>query len=152
MTVSREYTTRRSAVVTSLCNLMQSINGTGSFRSTINPSSIFPILKFYDDIHDFPTICVTASSESRVYQSAGYKDRYLDIRIMIYINQENPLEACEAILEDIETLIEDNGRLAYIDRDGNTQYTHDITVLALSTDEGTLDPISIGEMSIRVHY
>ena len=152
MTKSREYSTRRSRIVSALCELLHSINGTGDFRSNINSSNIFPTLKFYDDIHDFPTICVTASSESRIYQSAGYRDRYLDVRVMIYVNQENPLDACEAILEDIETLIEDNGRLAYTDRNGSTQYTHDITVLGLSTDEGTLDPISIGEMSIRVHY
>jgi hypothetical protein len=62
------------------------------------------------------------------------------------------LKKCEAILEDIETLVEDNGRLAYTDRQGTTQFTHDITILSISTDEGTLDPISIGEMSLRVHY
>ena len=52
----------------------------------------------------------------------------------------------------IETIIENNGRLVYEDRTGTSQTTHDITVLSISTDEGTLDPISIGEMTLRVHY
>jgi hypothetical protein len=72
--------------------------------------------------------------------------------MMIFVREENPLEVCEAILEDIETVIETNGQLQYVDKTGTTQTTHDIVVLSLSTDEGTLDPISIGEMSVRVHY
>jgi len=151
MTVSRTYSTRRYAIVNALVDLFKKIDGTGRYTSNLT-NNVFNKLKFFEDVSDFPAVCVTASNETRDYQGAGYRDRYLDIRIMIFIHEENPLYKCEGVLEDLETLIEDNGRLAYIDRQGNTQYTHDITVLSISTDEGTLDPISIGEMSIRVHY
>jgi hypothetical protein len=148
---ARIYSTRRYALVDSLVTLFKQINGTGSYLSSLN-QNVFSKLKFYDEVTDFPTVCVTASNESRQYQAGGYRDRYLEVRLMVFVNEENPLKKCEAILEDIETLVEDNGRLAYTDRQGTTQFTHDITILSISTDEGTLDPISIGEMTLRVHY
>ena len=148
---ARTYSTRRYAVVDSLVALFKRIDGTGPYLSNLN-QNVFSKLKFYDEVTDFPTVCVTASNESRQYQAGGYRDRYLEVRLMVFVNEENPLKKCEAILEDIETLVEDNGRLAYTDRQGTTQFTHDITILSISTDEGTLDPISIGEMTLRVHY
>lgn len=148
---ARTYSTRRYALIDSLVALFKRIDGTGAYLSNLN-QNVFSKLKFYDEVTDFPTVCVTASNESRQYQAGGYRDRYLEVRLMVFVNEENPLKKCEAILEDIETLVEDNGRLAYTDRQGNTQFTHDITILSISTDEGTLDPISIGEMSLRVHY
>lgn len=148
---ARTYSTRRYAIIDALVALFKRIDGTGTYLSSLN-NNVFSKLKFYDEVTDFPTVCVTASNESRQYQAGGYRDRFLEVRLMVFVNEENPLKKCEAILEDIETLIEDNGRLAYVDRQGQTQFTHDITVLSISTDEGTLDPISIGEMTLRVHY
>lgn len=148
---ARTYSTRRYALIDSLVALFKRIDGTGQYLSSLN-QNVFSKLKFYDEVTDFPTVCVTASNESRQYQAGGYRDRYLEVRLMVFVNEENPLKKCEAILEDIETLVEDNGRLAYTDRQGTTQFTHDIIILSISTDEGTLDPISIGEMSLRVHY
>lgn len=151
MSTARIYSTRRYAVVDSIVDLLKQINGTGFFISNIN-GNVFNKLKFYEDITDFPAICVTASTETRDYKAGGYRDRYLDVRVMIFVKEENPLKKCEAILEDIETLIESNGRLSYIDRQGAAQRTIDISVLSIGTDEGTLEPISIGEMALRVHY
>jgi len=151
MSVSRVYSTRRVSIVTSLVNLFKTIDGSGAFTSNIS-QQIFGKLRFFSEVTEFPAVCVVASNESRIYQTGGYRDRYLDVKVIIFVNEENALDKCEAILEDIETVIEDNGRLPYIDRDGNTQYTHDITILSLSTDEGTLEPISLGEIALRVHY
>lgn len=150
-TTGRIYSSRRMAIVNALVTLLKTINGTGSFRSNVN-NQVFPSLHFFEDIQDFPAICVTAGFETREYKASHYRDRYLDVRVMVFLKQENPLLACEALLEDVETLVEDNGRLAYIDRDGKTQYTHDITVTTISSDEGTLDPMSVGEINLRVHY
>ena len=145
---ARDYTTRRMAIVNAL---VQKINNTkllryGGFLKARNR------LEFFENIRDLPAACIVASNETREYQAGGYKDRFLDINVHIFISEENALEVCESILEDIETVIEDNSRLEYTDRTGTTQTTHDITILSISTDEGTLDPISIGEMTIRVHY
>lgn len=150
-TTARRYSSRRYAIVNSLVELIKTINGSDSFRSNLN-RNVFPTLKYFDEVTEYPAVCVTANQEIRSYQTAGYRDRYLDIRIMIFIREEDPLNKCEALLEDIETLIEENGRLAYTDRNGNVEYTHDITINAISSDEGTLDPMSIGEMTLRVQY
>jgi len=151
MTTARKYSTRRNALVTSIVDLLKTIDGSGEFVSNVN-GNVFGTLKFFDEVKDFPAICVTASNETREYQTGGYRDRFLDIRIMIFIKEEEPLTACEAVLEDIESLLEGVGKLTYTDKRGAIQNIHDILILSLSTDEGTLDPISIGEMNIRVHY
>jgi hypothetical protein len=145
---ARTYSTRRMAIVNAL---VAKINETklSTYNNYIKARNR---LEFFEDIRDLPAVCVVAGTELREYQAGGYRDRYLDVNMHIFLSEENALETCEAILEDLETLIEENGRLAYEDRTGATQYTHDITVLTISTDEGTLDPISIGEMTLRVHY
>jgi len=148
---ARVYSTRRSAIVNALVEKLKEIDGSGSYVSNVH-RQVFPKLKFFDEIKDYPTLCVTAGQEFRQYQAGGYRDRYLDVKITVFIYEEEPLLASEALLEDIETIIENNGRLVYEDRTGTSQTTHDITVLSISTDEGTLDPISIGEMTLRVHY
>ena len=150
-TTGRIYSSRRYAIVAALVELLKTIDGTPPFRSNVN-KSVYPNLKYFDEVVDFPAICVTAAGEARQYQTGGYRDRYLEVRIMLFINEEDPLNKCEALMEDVESLIEENGKLAYIDRDGNTQYTHDITISSLSSDEGTLDPMSVGEINIRVQY
>lgn len=148
---ARTYSTRRYAIVDALVEKFKAIDGSGSYVSNLN-RNVFNRLKFYDEVQNFPCVCVTASTETRDYQTNGYRDRYLEIRLMIFVREDEPLQATEAILEDLETVVEDNGRLAYVDKTGTTQYTHDIQILSLGTDEGTLDPISVGEMTLRVHY
>ena len=151
MTTARTYSTRRYAIVESIVELLKGINGSGQFLTNIH-GQVFSKMKFFDDVNDFPCICVVASNEVREYQAGGYRDRFLDVRVMLYVKEDNPLAKCESLLEDIETLIESNGRLSYYDKQGVAQRTIDISVTSISTDEGTLDPISIGEMALRVHY
>jgi hypothetical protein len=151
MANNRVYTSRRSGIVTALVDKLKTIDGSSSFVSSVF-RNVYPKLHFITDIKDFPTVCVVAGSETRLYQAAEYKDRFLNLKIIIFVDEENPLTKLDAILEDIETVVEENGRLAYEDKVGATQYTHDITVLSITTDEGTLEPLAIGEMEVRVRY
>jgi hypothetical protein len=109
-------------------------------------------LQFWDEIQEFPSICVTGGSETRDYQGGGYKDRYMNVTIRCYVNQENAIEALEGLLEDIETILEDSSRLAYKDRQGTTQYTQQITINSIDTDEGALEPLGLGEVSCIIRY
>lgn len=149
--MSRIYTTRRSAIIKSIVELLKQINGTGNFVSNLS-QNVYPQIKFIESLTDFPSVCVVASNESRVYQAGGYKDRFLNVKIILFANEENPLTKLDSILEDIETLLESNARLEYEDRQGNTQRVLDITINSISTDEGAFDPIAIGEMGITVRY
>lgn len=146
----RSQTSRRTAIVSAIATKLAAINGTGSYRS--NVQGVSPRLKFWDEIQEFPTIHLSPGSETRVYQGGGFKDRYMSVTVRCYVNEENSGEALEALLEDVETVLDENGRLAYLDALGVTQYTRDIIILDLTTDEGVLDPIGVGEITIQVKY
>jgi hypothetical protein len=113
---------------------------------------VHPRLKFWDEVDTFPAIHLNAGSESREYQGGGYKDRYLTVTIRCYVKETDAVEALDKLLEDVETVVENNGRLAYRDRQGNQQFTLDILVISIETDEGVLEPFGVGEMQLQVHY
>ena len=75
-------------------------------------------MKFWDEVDTFPAIHLNAGSETREYQGAGYKDRFLTITARVYVKETDAVVALDKLLEDIETVIEANGRLAYVDKTG----------------------------------
>ena len=147
----RTYTTRRSAIVDALVTELKKINQTGAFLTDVY-DNVHPRLKFWDEVDTFPAIHLNAGSESREYQGGGYKDRYLTVTIRCYVKETDAVEALDKLLEDVETVVETNGRLAYTDRQGNQQFTLDILVISIETDEGVLEPFGVGEMQLQVHY
>ena len=149
--MTRNYTTRRSAIANSLVDLLKEIDGTGDYLSDVG-GNVLPKLQFWDEIEEFPAIRVTSGLERRVYQGGGYKDRFLSVTVRCYVKDEEPIAALERLLEDVETVIEQNGRLAYLDSRGVPQFTHDITIVSIDTDEGALDPLGVGEILLQVHY
>jgi hypothetical protein len=149
--MSRAYTTRRLGIIAAVVDKLKTINGTGSFLSNVN-SNVSPRLKFWDEVEDFPAIHLNAGSETREYQGGGYKDRFLSITVRCYVEAEDSVKALDELMEDVETVLEDNSRLAYLDRTGTTQYTQQITIVSIDTDEGVLEPLGVGEMLIEVRY
>lgn len=147
----RLYTTRRSAIVDALVKKLKLINGNGAFLTDVY-EEVHPRLKFWDEVETFPAIHLNAGSESRVYQGAGYKDRYLNITIRCYVKETDATVALDALIEDVETVLEIHGQLEYIDKQGNAQRTHDILVISIDTDEGVLEPFGVGEILVQVHY
>jgi len=148
---NRIYTTRRQSIVNALVEKLKGINGSGDFLSNVF-NNVSPRLKFWDEVEDFPAIHLNAGSETRDYQGGGYKDRFLSITIRIYVREEDAVDALDKLIEDVETVIEDNSRLQYTDKQNNTQYTQQITVLSIDTDEGVLEPLGVGEMLLEVRY
>jgi aspartate/tyrosine/aromatic aminotransferase len=90
--------------------------------------------------------------KTREYQGGGYKDRFLNLTVRCYVNQEDATLALDQLLEDIETVIEDNSRLEYLDKRGVPQYTQQISIISIDTDEGVLEPLGVGELLIQVQY
>lgn len=148
---SRTYTSRRYAIVTALANALKAIDGTGDYQTNIN-NQAFAELKFWDEITSFPAIFVIASDETRQYQGGRFKDRFLNVILHCYVNQAGALNALEGLIEDIETVVEDNGRLNYTNRDGATETTRDITLVSISTDEGVLEPYGVAQVTLKVDY
>jgi hypothetical protein len=149
--MSRAYTTRRLGIVNAIVERLKDINGAGTFLSDLN-ENVSPRLKFWDEVEEFPAVHLNAGSETREYQGAGYKDRFLSITLRCYVQSEDSVEALDELMEDVETVLEDNSRLAYLDRTGATQYTQQITIVSIDTDEGVLEPLGVGEMLIEVRY
>ncbi len=148
---TRDYTTRRLGIVNALVDKLKGINGTGQFITDLS-ENVSPRLKFWDEVEEFPAIHLNPGSETREYQSGGYKDRFLNITIRCYVQDEDSVSALDGLLEDVETVVETNSRLGYLDRNGATKYTQQITIVSVDTDEGVLEPLGVGEILIEVRY
>ena len=148
---SRSFTTRRLGIIAGLVDKLKDIDGTGAYLTNLN-ENVSPRLKFWDEVEEFPAIHLNAGSETREYQGGGHKDRYLSVTVRCYVQAEDAVEALDELLEDIETVIEDNSRLTYKDRNNADQYTQQITIISIDTDEGVLEPLGVAEMLIEVRY
>ena len=149
--MSRAYTTRRLGIITALVDKLKTINGAGAFLTDLG-ENVSPRLKFWDEVEEFPAIHLNAGSETREYQAGGYKDRFLSVTVRCYVQAEDAVEALDELMEDVETVLEENSRLKYKDRTNTDQYTQQITIISLDTDEGVLEPLGVGEMLIEVRY
>lgn len=148
---ARDYTTRRLGIVNALVDKLKTINGAGTFLTDLN-ENVSPRLKFWDEVEEFPAVHLNAGSETREYQGGGYKDRFLSVTLRCYVQDEDSVLALDELLEDVETVLENNSRLTYTDRTGTTQYTQQITIISIDTDEGVLEPLGVGEILIEVRY
>ena len=148
---ARTYASRRARIIEALVTKLKTIDGQGAFLTDVG-ENVHPRLKFWDEVDEFPAIHLNAGSETREYQSAGVRDRFLSVTIRCYVQDEDAQEALNQLMEDIETVVEDNSRLTYTDKANNVFYTQQITVLSIDTDEGVLEPLGVGEMLIEVRY
>jgi hypothetical protein len=149
--VTRTYTSRRQTIVQAITDTLKCIDGTGEFLTNLN-NNVHPRLLFWDEITEFPAVHCNAGREIRQYQGGGYKDRYLDVTIRCYVQEENAALALDSLLEDVETVLEETPTLDYLDKRGAPQRMHKITILSIDTDEGVLEPLGVGELFIQVRY
>jgi len=148
---ARQYTTRRLGIVQAIVDKLKNIDGSGLYLTALG-DNVSPRLKFWDEVEEFPAVHLNAGSETREYQAGGYKDRFLSVTLRCYVQDEDSVLALDELMEDVETLLEENSRLMYKDRNGATQYTQQITIVSIDTDEGVLEPLGVGEMLIEVRY
>lgn len=148
---ARDYTSRRLNIVNALVDKLKTINGSGQFLTDVN-ENVHPRLKFWDEVEEFPALHLNAGSETREYQGGGYKDRYLSITIRCYVNEEDAQAALNALMEDVETVLEENSNLEYRDAQNRTFNVQQISIVSIDTDEGVLEPLGVGEITIEVRY
>ena len=103
---------------------------------------------FWDEVTDYPTICVYSGGESREYLPGNFKWAFLTVNIRVYVNDEDAKDRIEEIFDDIETLLDNNNDLTVAGNDLST----DIRILSLSDDEGLLNPLGVGEITLEVRY
>ena len=78
---------RRTSIIKSLVAELQTIDGTGIYTTNIY-NNAYPILKFWDEINDYPALYVTPGTESREYLPGGFAWGFLNISIKLYAKLE----------------------------------------------------------------
>ena len=139
---------RRTSIIKALTEKLKVLDGV-SYVSNIS-NNAFPVLKFWDEVNDFPAIYITPGSEAREYLPSDFTWGYLGVSIKLYCRGELAQEQLEQLLADVETVIDKNRVLVY---DVTNNYeTTEILLTSITTDEGLLAPYAIGEINLQVRY
>ena len=150
-TLARRYSTRRRAIVEALCTKLEQINGNAPFRTSV--AKVERRLRFWDEVNEFPTIHVGAGAETREYDGGGFRFRFLRLTVRCYVSDDDDvILALEELLEDVETVLEDNDPLQYTDSTGASQFTVQTSIATVDTDEGVLEPLGVGEIVCEIRY
>ena len=142
---------RRKEITEFLVQEFKKINGSSSTfdpnytYSTDVSNNVFRRLKFLDEINDFPTICVNAGSEARIYNTVGLITGELNLNVRAYLRAENPITAAENLADDIEHIVYHLG-------DESDRGILNIIMQSVSTDEGLVAPFGILEIDILATY
>lgn len=146
------YRTQRKKIAEALVKKVKEIDGNYPFNSNIYQNADSHLV-FLDEIQQYPKVCVVAGDEVRQYHPGGFKWRFITITIRVYVEDANdPQENLSLLLEDIERVVDDNDILVYDDTVSPHLSSTSVTIQSISTDEGVITPLGIGEMVIEVRY
>jgi hypothetical protein len=150
--MASQYRTARKKVIEALVEQIKEIDGNHPFNSNVF-NNVHSGMVFLDQIQEYPKICVVAGDETREYQPNAFKWRFLSLDIRVYVeDQEDPQEVLALLMEDIERVLDNNDVLTYDDTVSPKLTTTSLTLQSLSTDEGVLTPLGIGEITIECRY
>lgn len=141
---------RRASIVRTIAEKLKQINGEAPYTSNVN-ESVYPYLKFWDEVMNFPSIYISAGTELREYHPASFAWGFLNISLKIYTKGDDADQQLEDILEDVEKLLDGTTGIIVYDTDNNYS-TSEISITSITTDEGLLAPFAVGEMNILVRY
>ena len=146
------YRTQRKKIAEALVEKFKEIDGNYPYNSNLYQNADSHLV-FLDEIQQYPKVCVVAGDEERIYQPGGFKWRFLTVTIRAYVEDANdPQEILSLLLEDIERVIDDNDILVYDGSVSPSLQTTSMTIQSISTDEGVIAPLGIGEMVLEVRY
>jgi len=139
---------RRTQIVNQIVNLLKT-NLTGNSPYVTN---IFDNAKnrqiFWDEVSDYPMLCVYSGAEVREYLPGDFQWAFLTVTIRYYVQDEDAKERLEELTDDIETVLANNNTLTL----NNTDLCTDIRISSITDDEGLLNPLGVGEMILDIRY
>ena len=138
---------QRSKIVNALVEKLKLINGRTPYKSNLYGKNVINKLRFWDEVNDFPTICVVAGNETREYHPSNFKWGFLNIALKLDVYGENSHKLLENLISDVENIIDANAHLT-IDKGTTTE----ILITSIVTDEGLLSPYGVGEVNLQVRY
>ena len=146
------YRTQRKKIAEAVAEKIKKVDGNHPFNSNVF-ENVGTKMLFLDEIEQYPKVCVIAGDEEREYQPGGFKWRFLNLTIRVYVhNEEDSQEELALLLEDMERVIDDNDVLVYDDSVSPNEQTTSLTIESISTDEGVIEPLGIGEIVVEVRY
>lgn len=119
-----------------------------SFNSSVY-SNVHRDWKYLQEINDFPTICMMTSRVNREHKAGDIRYDTLGITLRGYVMQDESIEACEALAEDIERVVD---RLRDVKTAENAQAIVDSRVLSIRTDEGLFEPYGVVDVLAEITY
>ena len=150
--MASQYRTARKKVVDALVERIKEIDGNHPFNSNVF-NNVHSGMIFLDQIQEYPKVCVVSGDETREYQPGEFKWRFLSLDIRVYVeDEEDPQEVLALLMEDIERVVDNNDVLTYDDTVSPKLTTTSLTLQSLSTDEGVLTPLGIGEITVECRY
>lgn len=138
---------RRSQIVDALVDLVKT-NFNGVNYDTDLYGNVSKRQIFWDEVPDWPYICIYAGGETREYLPGGFKWAFLTVNMRIYVNDEDAKTELENIFQDLEALLDSNNDLTVDSND----LTTDIRIISIEDDEGLLNPYGVGEMTLEIRY
>lgn len=149
----------RNSIVKAVGELVKTeLNGTNTNKYFTNIySNVFTNSRQFSQIQDFPAITVTSGPESFEYLPSGFRWNFLQLYIRCYVRDaEEPNAKLELIIEDIKNLIDEFDSISYtVTKPDGTEInlrTTQSTISEISTDEGLLAPLGIGEIVLTIRY
>lgn len=139
---------KRTSIIKALSEKFKEIDGQAPYNTNIF-NNAYPKLKFWDEIQDFPAIYMTPGMEMREYHPGDFSWTYLNVSVKVYCRGEQAQEELEALLEDVERVVDANRVLVY---DPRGYETTEILITSITTDEGLLAPYAVGEVNLQVRY
>ena len=150
--MASQYRTARKRICDAIAEKIQGIDGQAPFNSNIFKNAHSGMV-FLDEIQEYPKVCVVAGDETREYQPNEFKWRFMSLDIRVYVeDQDDPQEVLASLMEDIERVIDNNDVLTYDDTVSPHLKTTSLTLQSMSTDEGVLEPLGIGELTLECRY
>lgn len=140
----------RTSIVEALVEKFKTeLNGTGPYTTNLY-GNCKAVNKFWDEVNDYPYVCVVGGQEQREYLPSSFQWGFYSISIKLYVKKEEPQEELEQLISDIELVLKNTIVLTYGTLPG--QETADIRITSIITDEGLLVPYGVGEINLIVQY
>jgi len=141
---------RRTSIIKAITEKLKVIDGEAPYQINVN-ENVYPYLKYWDEVINFPSIYISPGYEYREYHPASFAWGFLNISLKVYTKGDDGSEQLEDLLEDIEKVLDGTLGIIVYDTDNNYE-TSEISVTSITTDEGLLAPYAVGEINILVRY
>lgn len=142
---------RRVSIAKAMAEKMKDINGENGFKSNIFNNASHK-QKFWDEVHDFPSVFVVPGTETREYHPSSIIWGHLNLTVKAYVKDEEfSQELLEDLIFDIEKVV-NNTRVLQYDVDNVSLTTTEILLMSITTDEGVLAPYGVADIYLQVRY